>query len=360
MKVLISIISIHLLFFIVGSPAIAQKQNVCKGETVILRLKGYQTGEIIWQKSKDQNNWEDIEGSNDNIYAITVNDSLYYRAKVTEGTCNPYYSDTTKINILPKPAVADAGEDIDIACIPVSLNANTPTIGTGKWKIISGSGGRFNDPTSPTAGFTGEPGLSYTLEWSVGNQCDTTTDQVEVNLMPAITAQFNADTSAIKAGDTISFTDQSTGNPTSWSWDFGDGDSATTQNPSHVYDSAGSYSVGLIASHACGTDTIIKNNCITVEEKSKVCPASFTDSRDGQTYQAVQIGDQCWMAENLNYDQEAYGNDWCYENKMSNCNTYGRLYDWIAIMQGRKSNNDNPSKVKGVCPSGWHLPSDEE
>ncbi len=62
----------------------------------------------------------------------------------------------------------------------------------------------------------------------------------------------------------------------------------------------------------------------------------------GQSYRTVNINDQVWMAENLNYNPGT-GNFACYDNDPANCVTYGRLYDW--------------STAKGVCPSGWHLPS---
>lgn len=77
----------------------------------------------------------------------------------------------------------------------------------------------------------------------------------------------------------------------------------------------------------------------------------------GITYETVQIGEQCWMKENLNYQTS---NSWCHNNNPDNCDTYGRLYIWHAIMNGESSSNQIPSGVQGICPDGWHVPSDAE
>jgi uncharacterized protein (TIGR02145 family) len=64
------------------------------------------------------------------------------------------------------------------------------------------------------------------------------------------------------------------------------------------------------------------------------------------------------MTENLNYNSG--DGSYCYDNLSSNCDVYGRLYDWNEAVNGAASNLTTPSGVQGVCPDGWHLPSDAE
>jgi len=74
-------------------------------------------------------------------------------------------------------------------------------------------------------------------------------------------------------------------------------------------------------------------------------------------YRTVKIHTRTWMAENLNY---AVDNSWCYENSTSNCNLYGRLYSWAAMMVLDSTYNHKGSGLEprqGICPKGWHIPS---
>lgn len=98
-----------------------------------------------------------------------------------------------------------------------------------------------------------------------------------------VEADFTADVTTVTIGGTVSFTDQSSGAvaPTSWSWDFGDGNTSSTQNPSNVYNSVGFYSVRLAVDNGVNQDTIIKESYIQV-----VTPVGFCDTLSNITDQA--------------------------------------------------------------------------
>jgi uncharacterized protein (TIGR02145 family)/uncharacterized repeat protein (TIGR02543 family) len=85
----------------------------------------------------------------------------------------------------------------------------------------------------------------------------------------------------------------------------------------------------------------------------------FCDMRDEQLYRITTIGTQVWMAENLNYN--ATGSK-CYNNLDSNCDKYGRLYNWGLASSCNSSycSSQIKSPHRGICPEGWHLPTDAE
>ena len=90
------------------------------------------------------------------------------------------------------------------------------------------------------------------------------------------------------------------------------------------------------------------------------CPSIHTVEYEGKTYSTVQIGNQCWLRENLNVGTMILGSDtskdngiiekYCYDDDTSNCNIYGGLYQWNEATQ-------YTYVVQGVCPSGWHIPT---
>jgi uncharacterized protein (TIGR02145 family)/uncharacterized repeat protein (TIGR02543 family) len=114
------------------------------------------------------------------------------------------------------------------------------------------------------------------------------------------------------------------------------------------------------ANDAATTVTLSSNATIRANFRQPIITGSLIDLRDNQTYRTVTIDTQTWMAENLNWAGEDGNLGACYANSASNCDTYGRLYDWHTVMAGSPSSSSSPSGVRGICPEGWHVPSNAE
>ncbi|MDR2579729.1 MAG: hypothetical protein LBC85_01885 [Fibromonadaceae bacterium] len=134
-------------------------------------------------------------------------------------------------------------------------------------------------------------------------------------------------------------------------------------NGRHEYNPGSQFCHGSKVVDKCGTRTEVfdpdlyecDGNIIRLE-------GGFIDVRDSRNYEAVLIGTQTWMAENLNFNatgSRCYGDDTGGDDQ-NRCDTYGRLYNWNAAMNNAASSSATPSGIQGVCPPGWHLPSDAE
>ena len=108
--------------------------------------------------------------------------------------------------------------------------------------------------------------------------------------------------------------------------------------------------------------TVVANNDSTfgIPWNSAITYGTLLDTRDGQSYRTVQIGSQVWMAQNLNYAGTGTTVGTCFNNSNDSCAKYGRLYTWTEAMAGASSSSTTPSGIQGVCPSEWHVPSDDE
>ena len=138
------------------------------------------------------------------------------------------------------------------------------------------------------------------------------------------------------------------------------------------------YYVRAYATNEAGTSYGNQVSFITeVNLDGQSCPGAATvTDYDNNTYNTVQIGNQCWMKQNLKTTHYADGTSISlgsststntstayryYPNgNSSNVSTYGYLYNWSAVMGNSSSSSSNPSGVQGVCPTGWHVPSDAE
>jgi len=176
-------------FFLISTlwvnPSAAQT-TVCENDTVYLTCTGY-TGTIQWQLSADSVLWIDIAGaSSDTLMIIAIND-MYYRAYVLDGTCQPVYSEITRIIVNATPDTAYAGTDQTLACnaTTTALAGNTPVTGNGIWTVVSGVA-TITSPSSPNSGVTGLtlPG-SAVLRWTISNPpCAPSADEVTITSAP--------------------------------------------------------------------------------------------------------------------------------------------------------------------------------
>jgi PKD repeat protein len=135
-----------------------------------------------------------------------------------------------------------------------------------KWAWDFGDGSTSTDQ-SPAHTYAKAGTYTVTLTAKNGYGSDTETKTGFVTTGAKLTADFTADQRLGTAPLTVHFTDLSVGNPATWSWDFGDGSTATEQNPTHVYKAEGSYDVTLTVTNSIGTDTekktaVIDGTCV--------------------------------------------------------------------------------------------------
>jgi uncharacterized protein (TIGR02145 family) len=129
---------------------------------------------------------------------------------------------------------------------------------------------------------------------------------------------------------------------------------------------ASSFKAGLIMKESGILDAPDANKSYTFQFATNIpCPGMPTVTYEGQVYNTIQIFSQCWLKENLNVGTVISGNQdqtnngiiekYCYNNLPDSCAKYGGLYQWDEMMQYK-----NVQGGQGICPSRWHLPTDEE
>jgi uncharacterized protein (TIGR02145 family) len=275
---------------------------------------------------------------------FTGNGCQVYTLKWTISTLCRSSSDQVTVSFSDKPSDSYAGTDQNLTDGSVStiLNASPPAYGTGRWSIISGGNGSFSDETDPSAVFTGILCRTYVLRWTVSTACGSSFDEVTIVFnQVAVGADAGPDVRVSDGSLTVTLQGNVPHVGTTGTWSVISGQGGVLEDAN----SSGSRFTGVQ-----GQIYILKwmftSNC---SENSDLVTIAFIanidvfDPRDQKTYQAVKIGDQTWMAENLNY---SISGSYSYDESSGNASTYGRLYDWTT--------------ANTVCPAGWHLPSDAE
>ncbi len=164
------------------------------------------------------------------------------------------------------PSSPTAGQAVQFT----DSSTGTPTL----WQWDFGDGAT-SVTQNPSHTFTASGSYTVTLTVMNGSAQDSTSRTVAVATPSSVTASFTFSPTAPTAGQSVLFTDTSTGNPTTWSWDFADGTTSASRNPSHTFAAAGSYLVTLLASNGSVSSTAAR----TVTVAPATLPvASFTFS----------------------------------------------------------------------------------
>ena len=203
---------------------------------------------------------QQLYDSADDIYGISGNSS--YSGKLGAGRVNAFNAVNTGGGT-PPPTAEFSGSPTS-GCAPLTVNFTDESTGEiTSWSWDFGDGGSSTQQ-NPSHQYTsaGNFTVALTVTGPGGSDTNTKSNYISVSDVPA--AEFSGSPTSGTAPLTVDFTDQSTGNPTSWSWDFGDGGTSTQQNPSHTYNDVGTYTVTLTATNSCGSDVNTKVDYITV------------------------------------------------------------------------------------------------
>ena len=274
---------------------------------------------------------------------------------------------------------------------PVTVNPlpGVPGIITGTSVLCQGSTGiaysivavtnatSYNWVLLPvTAGTISGSTISITINWSAAFTGSATLTVQGVNscgvgnLSPALSILVNPNpiVSYIVCTDSITtptagIINLREGIPLGGTWSgIGVNPATSTFNPAIA--GLGSHTITYSYTNVNGCISATSHTLSVVSPGVFFCGGSMNDVRDGKTYQTIQIGSQCWMSENLNFGSmipgSVYQRDncipekYCYNDNMANCGprTY---YQWDELMA-----YTNVTGTQGICPPGWHVPSEAE
>ena len=323
-------------------------------------------------------NWVTVASSADGLNLITGENPgrLYlYRSTVNS---SPFVVSTSLIPVTTASATTNLGPPVNVN---VTLTCND---GTG-----SGCNKTYycvdtNNSCTPTTVYSdtivvSTKGTSYVRYYStdLDGNTETTKNTPMTIFVPSSTVLTSSLNPAVH-GTSVTFTATVTTGATGTvqfddnGVDIGSAVSLSGGNPNTATYTTFSLAVGthsITASYSGNSNYYSSSVSNTLSQSITAawsCGSALVDLRDSQSYSTVQIGSQCWMAQNLNVGTEISGSGdqgsscssiqkYCYGNTAGNCSTYGGLYQWNQTMCGSTT-----AGTQGICPSGWHVPTHDE
>jgi len=202
-------------------------------------------------------------------YIYTRSGSFTAMLVVSNGSSQSSYSRSITVTSTPTPLVASFDYSPAAPTTSDSMNFVDRTSGAISWSWNFGDGTtstaqnptkRYDSPGSRTVTLTAGDG---TRTASISRTFSVTAGSAAV---PPVNAEFDFPTGTARVGDSVSFFDRSSGNPSSWTWNFGDGTISRLQNPAKIYTAAGTFAVTLVVANAGGSSS--RSRAIVVERLS--------------------------------------------------------------------------------------------
>lgn len=341
------------------------QQYACRQDTVHFYQTDYR-GKLTWQKSVNGIDWSQLPGNLSDTLMVIANGPAYYRAEVIEGFCQPYYSEIIHLIVNENPPVTL--ELTDSVCLnerPFILDGGFPA-GGSYW----GNGvadGKFN----PVAAGSGYHKIFYSYKDSVTRCADTTYAFISVS--PLANKAHAGEDLVFVAADSVMLDGNIPENGIgTWSLEEGTFGHFSDIHSAKTWFIKDSNNMNFKLKWSITGKCSITSDEMTISFfplSKNPCPnAPTVTDADGNIYPTVLIGDQCWMAKNLNVGQYVpstvnnveHSNlrnngiieKYCLHNNTDSCKLYGGLYDWDEAM-----GYTDVEGAQGICPNGWHIPT---
>ncbi len=354
----------------------ASSSQVCSGEAVTLTAVTVNGGSnpVFQWKVNNMN-----VGTSSPTYTYTPSDNDQVVCFVTSNQAcvsgNPATSNTIILSVSElATASVTVTASVNPVCSGTSVTFSATPVNGGtapyfQWKVNNVNAGTSSPSYTyiPASGDQVNCVMISDMNCVTGNPATSNTISTTVIMPAPVSVSITASANPVTTGTPVTFTASPVNGGTSpfYQWkvngaNTGDNTSSLVYTP----DNNDIVACVLISSLTCVSGNPSTSNAIAMTVLGYTpCPGMPTVTHGGKTYNTVYIGTQCWFRENLDIgtringaiDQSDNGilEKYCYNDLESNCNVYGGLYQWNEMMQYMSS-------PVGICPQGWHVPSDAE